>query len=122
MPRRNPLGPVWRRYEVSYLLKEYQEDLDGYFREYALLLEGPLGKSPSEMHRKNRYRGRMEMSRELLRLALRETGPVVHDGRLITSCESFREDPVPAPDGIQSAKGLFVEIVSPLCGQARKCP
>ena len=89
-------------------------------RERDRLQEGPLRHFPSEMHGVNHARPRMEMTAKLLDLALGAVGPVQLDGRLFENAMSVVKGPEAAPADTQAAKGLFVEIVSPINGKARK--
>ncbi len=122
MRRRKPDFPArWERYEVSYLIQEHIDAWEAFCRQRKYLQQGPLRDSPSEMHRKNMERRRLETATELLDTALREAGPVSFNGRLYKSSESTYKGTEPADHTMQKAEGLFVEIHSPLNGLGRKC-
>ena len=120
MPGRRIDDPHWVRYEVSHLIEEHLSAWAEFCRERDRLQEGPLRHSPSEMHRANHARPRMEMTAKLLDLALGAVGPVQLDGRLFENAMSVVKGPEAARADTQAAKGLFVEIVSPINGKARK--
>ena len=122
MPRRKPdFQPRWERYEVRQLLQEHIDSWGDFCRHRHRLQEGPSRDSPSEMHRQNPERPRLETTRELLDIALRVTGPVSFNGQLYTSSDSIYRGTDAADDTVQKAKGLFVEIHSPFNGLGRKC-
>lgn len=114
------MTPNWVRYEVSHLVEEHLSAWAEFCRERDRLQEGPLRGSPTRLHRANHARPRMETTGKLLDLALGAVGPVHLDGRLFENAMSVVDNPKPAPEGTQAAKGLFVEIVSPINGRARK--
>lgn len=122
MPSRKPLiPPHWVRYEVSDLVQRHIDTWKAFCRESDRLREGPSGQSPSEMHRNNPERPRLETVSKLLDIALKETGPVQYDRRVFRSSESTYREPEPADRSIADARGLFVEIYSPINGMGRKC-
>lgn len=122
MPRQKPfIQPRWVRYEVSRLVQDHIDVWKAFCRQRDYLQQGPLRDSPSDMHRKNMERPRLETVSKLLDLALKQTGPVRFQGRLFKSDFSTYEKPESADDSVQAAEGLFVEIHSPINGLARKC-
>lgn len=120
MPKRRFDDPHWVRYEVSHLVEEHLSAWAEFCRERDRLQEGPLRGSPSEMHRANHARPRMETTGKLLDLALGAVGAVQLNGRLFENAMSIVHAPKAASEGTQAAKGLFVEFVSPINGKARK--
>jgi hypothetical protein len=62
----------------------------------------------------------METTAKLLDMALKAVGPVQLGGLLYESAESVYRGAAPAPPETQEARGLYVEIVSPMDGRARK--
>lgn len=119
--RKPDIPPHWVRYEVSRLVQDHINAWEAFCRQRDRLHEGPSRHSPSEMHRKNMHRPRLETATTLLDMALRQTGPVRFHGRLYKSAESTYAEPEPADDSVQNAEGSFVEIHSPINGLARKC-
>jgi hypothetical protein len=76
MPRRRAEEPHLVRYEVSHFIRKYVCAWEQFCRERDRLQAGPLGHSPSEMHRANHARPRMETTSKLLDMALKAVGPV----------------------------------------------
>jgi hypothetical protein len=120
MAARRGEEPHWVRYEVSHLIRQHVSAWEYFCRDRDRLQEGPLRDSPSAMHRANNGRATMETTAKLLDMALGTVGSVQFGGKLYEEAHSLAHGLKDAPPGTQDASGLFVEIVSPLNGKARK--
>lgn len=117
---RKPDRQCWVRYEVRHLVEEYLSAQHDFDRHRDRLQQSPLGDSPSEMHRKNPGRPRLETCRELLVMAIKAVGPVRLHGQQFNTDRFLINVTSAADDSIQDARGLFVEIMSPIDGRSRK--
>lgn len=123
MASRKPLiQPHWVRYALTDLIRRWLDAKAAYDAEYDRLLALSRVRPPSELHREASSYSAIEMPAALLKLALQLTGPVrmneqVYrtDGHYILTAAA--DDDHAATD----AEGLYVEIVSPLNGNARLC-
>lgn len=120
--QRDPIGPPrWKKYRLSGLIESYIANCDRYNREMDLMASDDLWVPPSERRARNAEWPALRTSSQLLGIGLRVVGPVRHGGRAWRLGADGRARDEPGGAELPDAAGVWVEIVSPIDGRARRC-